>query len=86
MSEIFPQVVNYQMSIPSFGIWGYNLAANDPSSTLGDLPEGLRLVTPKVFAAAQVFSEDLRPKRELAVNSIFDPGIYHEYSRDVSGY
>ncbi|WP_170406294.1 polyamine aminopropyltransferase [Ruegeria arenilitoris] len=86
LSEIFPQVVNYQMSIPSFGIWGYNLAANDPASTLGDLPEGLRFVTPEVFAAAQVFSEDLRPKRELAVNSIFDPGIYHEYSRDVSGY
>ncbi len=86
LSEIFPQVVNYQMSIPSFGVWGYNLAANDPSSKLGELPESLRFLTPDVFEAAQVFSDDLLPKRELSINSIFDPGIYHEYSRDVSGY
>ncbi len=86
LSEIFPQVLNYQMSIPSFGVWEYNLATNDPTSTLGKLPDGLRFLTPEVFEAARVFSEDLLPKRELAINSIFGPGIYHEYSRDISGY
>ncbi len=86
LSEIFPQVVNYQMSIPSFGVWGYNLAANTQGSTLGRLPDDLRYLTPDVFAAARIFPEDLLPKRELAVNSIFDPNIYHQYSRDVSGY
>ncbi|WP_282119450.1 polyamine aminopropyltransferase [Ruegeria atlantica] len=86
LSEIFPQVVNYQVSIPSFGVWGYNLVANDPTATLGEVPESARFLTSGVFEAAQVFSEDLLPKRELAINSIFDPGIYHEYSRDVSGY
>ncbi|WP_171180583.1 polyamine aminopropyltransferase [Ruegeria sp. HKCCD8929] len=86
LAEIFPQVVNYQMPIPSFGVWGFNLASNRPGTDLGDLPEGLRFLTPQVFAAARVFPADLLPRRELAVNSIFNPGIYQEYARDVSGY
>ncbi|WP_377190896.1 polyamine aminopropyltransferase [Ruegeria meonggei] len=86
MSEIFPQVVNYQMSIPSFGVWGFNLASNQPDARLGDFPANLRFLTPDVFTAGRVFPADLLPSRELATNSIFDPNIYHQYSRDISGY
>ncbi|WP_058274626.1 hypothetical protein [Ruegeria atlantica] len=60
--------------------------ANDPTSTLDEHPEGLRFLTPGALEAAHVFSKDLLPKRELTINSIFDHGIHHEYSHDVSGY
>jgi len=86
LAQVFPQVVNYQMSVPSFGVWGFNLAGIQPDAVLGELPDDLKFLTPEVFAAAQVFSEDLLPSRELAVNSVFDPNIYHEYSRDLSGH
>lgn len=86
LAEAFPSVVNYQMTIPSFGVWGYTLAGNQPAATLGKLPDGLRFVTPEVFAAARVFPDDLLPKRKLAVNSIFNPSVYQEYAQDVSGY
>lgn len=84
MGQIFPHVENYQMTIPSFGVWGFNLASRMPNSHLGALPEGLRFVTPEVFAAAQVFSLDLLPSRELTVNSLFNPTIYEEYARDLN--
>ncbi|MEP5762548.1 MAG: polyamine aminopropyltransferase [Litoreibacter sp.] len=86
LNEIYPQVVNYNVSIPSFGLWGYTLASQKTSGGLGALPDDLRFLTPEVFAAAQVFSSDIKPKRALRVNSIFNPTIYHEYAQDLSGY
>lgn len=86
LDEVFPQVVNYQFSIPSFGVWGYNLASNRADTELGSLPQDLRFLTPQAFAAARIFPADLQPTRGLMVNSIFNPGIYHEYARDVSGF
>ncbi len=86
LEEVFPEVANYQIPIPSFGVWGFNMAMAQPGGTDGDLPDGLRFLTPEVLAAASVFPADLQPKRELVTNSIFNPTIYHEYMRDVSGY
>ncbi|MEP3345753.1 MAG: polyamine aminopropyltransferase [Litoreibacter sp.] len=86
LNEIFPQVVNYNVSIPSFGVWGYTLAGKKDSGELSTLPNDLRFLTPEVFAAARVFPSDLLPKRDLKVNSIFNPTIYHEYAQDLSGY
>ncbi len=86
LNEIFPSVINYQLTIPSFGVWGYNIASVQPTGHLGKLPRDLRFLTPDVFASAQVFSQDLLPKRDLEVNSIFNPSIYREYAQDVSGY
>jgi spermidine synthase len=86
LKEVFPEVANYQIPIPSFGVWGFNMAMAQPGGTDGDLPDGLRFLTPEVLAAASVFPADLQPKRELVTNSIFNPTIYHEYMRDVSGY
>ena len=60
--------------------------SNQPDAQLGELPDGLRFITRDVFSAALVFPVDLLPKRELAINSIFDPDIYHQYSRDISGF
>jgi spermidine synthase len=86
LEELFPQVVSYQTPIPSFGIWGFNLASKTQVSTLGAFPEGLRSLTAESFAAAQIFSRDLEPKKPIPVNSIFDPKIYHLYANDLGGF
>jgi spermidine synthase len=85
LEEIFPQVINYQTPIPSFGIWGFNMATKLPNSSLGPLPDGLRSITAESFAASQVFSTDLEPTKQIPVNSIFDPAIYHLYALDLRG-
>lgn len=86
LEEIFPDVISYQMSIPSFGIWGFHMASKQPSGRLGELPTDLRFLTKDSFAAAQVFSQDLRPRKTPEVNSIFNPVIYQLYAQDVSNF
>lgn len=86
LEEMFPQVVSYNVPIPSFGIWGFHIAAKDPDATMGPLPRDLRSLTEGSFTAAQVFSEDLLPTKDIPVNSIFDPLIYHLYTQDVKGF
>ncbi|MGH1459844.1 MAG: polyamine aminopropyltransferase [Paracoccaceae bacterium] len=85
LEEIFPQVVSYQTPIPSFGIWGFNMATNAPDAGLRPLPEGLRSLSAPSFDAARVFSKDLLPRKDIGVNSIFDPVIYQLYAQDLHG-
>ncbi|KIT15138.1 polyamine aminopropyltransferase [Jannaschia aquimarina] len=82
LEEIFPEIVSYQTSVPSFGIWGFHMASKVPGGQLGPLPNGLRALTPETFEASRTFSADLLPTKELEVNSIFNPTIYRRYSED----
>lgn len=84
LEELFPDVISYHTPIPSFGIWGFHMASKLRDGSLGPLPDGLRSLTRESFAAAQVFSNDLKPRRALEVNSIFNPTIYDEYNADLS--
>lgn len=57
----------YHVYVPSFGDWGFVLA--EPLARAKDAPSfppGLRFLTPDVWAAAQVFDNDITP---VAVNS-----------------
>ena len=83
LEELFPNVISYNTPIPSFGIWGFHMASKQPGGTLGTLPEGLRSLTSESFTAAQSFTTDLKPRRELEVNSIFNPTIYEQYNADL---
>lgn len=72
----------YHVYVPSFGDWGFVMAAalmpddaRDPS-----LPEGLRHMTPEVWRAAQAFGPDQGP-REVEVNSIQGHPLVAEYQR-----
>lgn len=84
LDEIFPNVVNYNVMIPSFGVWGFNIASLTSDKAPGTLPEGLRFMSEDAFDAALFFSPDLMPRHELAANSIFNPNIYREYASDVN--
>ncbi|WP_179381142.1 polyamine aminopropyltransferase [Jannaschia marina] len=82
LEEVFPEIVSYQTSVPSFGIWGFHMASKVPDGTLGALPDSLRALTPDAFEAARTFSSDLMPTKTLEVNSIFNPTIYRRYAED----
>ena len=82
LEEVFPEVLNYQITIPSFGVWGYNMAFAKPGGAHGEFPNGLTMISDKVFAAAKIFPCDISRMDGLTSNSIFDPSLYEEYIRD----
>ncbi|MCF6433818.1 MULTISPECIES: polyamine aminopropyltransferase [unclassified Leisingera] len=84
LKAVFPEVANYQIPIPSFGIWGFNLASRTENQPQIPFPEDLRSLKTKDFEAAKVFATDLLPQRPVQVNSIFSPVIYQEYALDLA--
>ena len=86
MEEAFPKVDSYTVAIPAFGVWGFHLARRSERTELrlADLPEGLHYLTEEVFQAARAFGRDAgRPETGLAVNSVFEPGLYQTYLQDL---
>lgn len=85
LQTIFPEVTSYNITIPAFGIWGFHMATKSRGGALGELPDGLALLSEDVFAAAQVFPCDIsRPDEFVSSNSIFDPSLYEAYTQDLA--
>ena len=72
----------YHVYVPSFGDWGFVLAAPLMPEDARDpvLPDGLRHLTVPVWRAAQAFGPDQGP-REVEVNSIQGHPLVAEYQR-----
>ncbi|WP_239025413.1 polyamine aminopropyltransferase [Roseicyclus persicicus] len=72
----------YHVYVPSFGDWGFVLAAPmlPAEGRVPALPEGLRHLTPEVWAASRAFGPDQGP-REVEVNSIQGHPLVAEYER-----
>lgn len=83
LESMFTDVVNYQVTIPSFGIWGFNLATREDDTSLGPMPSGLVAMSPAIFEAAKVFPCDISRPEGLEANSIFDPNLYEVYLADL---
>jgi len=91
LGSIFAQTDALQVTTPSFGVWGFQMA----SKRAGRLNDTLRLDgvktrywTPETMSAAKVFGKDIdMPKSDKSkpkVNSIFEPTIYPLYLKDVT--
>ncbi|MBL4786572.1 MAG: polyamine aminopropyltransferase [Cohaesibacteraceae bacterium] len=83
MRRIFPVITSYHTTIPAFGVWGFHLARKSPVGQLGQFPEGLAFMSKRVFDAAQVFASDISARENLKENSIFEPGLYATYLKDM---
>lgn len=82
------QTVPYHASVPSFGEWGFVLAAEGARPDLA-LPEGapdrLRFATDETLDAAATFPPD-RSRREVDVSTLLDPVILDYERRGWVGY
>lgn len=86
MDKVFGTTISYQLPIPAFGIWGFNMAKKTPDLTRGAITVPTRYLTDAVFEASKTFGRDIsRPEGKLPVNTIFDPVLYHLYLRDQRG-
>ena len=84
LDDNFGHTLSYHTSLPSFGIWGFNLARNGqplPERFAIDVPT--RSLTTEAMAAAKVFSKDMA-KIESPVNSIMVPKLYQLYVEDLA--
>jgi spermidine synthase len=74
----------YHAYVPSFGEWGFTLAAHRP---IGDatLPAGLRFLTPSIAQAAFDFPPDMA-RRPVEVNRLDNQILVREFAAEWSRY
>lgn len=83
LASVFKHTQSYQTSLPSFGIWGFNMAKND-----AEFPDSYELTVPtkalteKTMLASLIFSKDM-DKVPTPVNSIMEPKLYQLYIEDL---
>ncbi len=77
------ETFSYHVTVPSFSIWGFNLAAaNGPAPDRFEITAPTRFLTSAKMQAASIFEADAAPL-EVAVNSVFEPTLYQLYLKGV---
>lgn len=84
LEDVFETVESFHITVPSFGIWGFHLAAGEPEITPGPLPAATRFITDETFAAARVFAADIRRPGAMSVNTLVEPTLYRLYLDDMN--
>ena len=83
LAAVFPTTHSFQLTVPSFGVWGFNMARKG-----GEIPEqfqfdvATRYLDDEVMQAAGVFGRDVA-QLESPVNSIMEPKLYQLYLVDL---
>lgn len=83
LDHVFDNTLSYHTALPSFGIWGFNMARNNVAFP-ADIEFNIetRALTQAGMQAARNFDKDIA-KVETTVNSIMEPKLYHLYIEDL---
>ena len=83
LSSVFNHSLSFQTTLPSFGIWGFNMARNNEQfPRTFDITVPTRAITNETLVASLVFSKDMA-KVETPINSIMEPKLYQLYIDDL---
>lgn len=85
LAKVFAGTKSYQLSVPAFGIWGFNMAFKQEVSSIKEIKAPTRYLTKEIFQAALLFGKDISNPGGLPTNSIFEPILYHYYLQDLRG-
>ena len=83
LDAVFEDTLSYHVTIPSFGIWGFNMArmnAEIPTNFKFDVET--KFMNAPTMQAAMVFGKDTQ-KVEVPVNTIMEPKLYQLYLEDL---
>jgi spermidine synthase len=75
----------YHAYVPSFGEWGFTLAAHGPIGDAVNLPADLRFLTPSIAQAAFDFPPDMA-RRPVEVNRLDNQILVREFAAEWSRY
>jgi len=85
LREVFHNTHSFHVTIPAFGIWGFNIASkNRPVETAFEFTVPTRFLTEEVMASAAHFGKDTA-MIPSPVNTIMEPKLYHLYLEDLEG-
>lgn len=83
LSDVFKHTLSYHTSLPSFGIWGFNMARNNSAlPTKFSINVPTKAISTETMNASQVFAKDIA-KLATPVNSIMEPSLYQLYIDDL---
>jgi spermidine synthase len=83
LDSVFDNTLSYHTALPSFGIWGFNMAKSN-----GEFPEDIQFevetqaLTSGGMRAARIFDKDIA-KIDTLINSIMEPKLYQLYIDDL---
>ncbi len=83
LDAVYDDTLSYHVTIPSFGIWGFNIASvNQKIPTNFKINVDTKYISNEIMRAAMVFAKDTQ-KIEVPVNSILEPKLYQLYLEDL---
>ncbi|MCG8317336.1 MAG: polyamine aminopropyltransferase [Pseudomonadales bacterium] len=82
LDYVFGNTYSYHITIPAFGIWGFNLASNQPIAKDFRITAPTRYLTDEVMISASTFGKDIA-KINSPVNTIMEPRLYSLYLEDL---
>jgi spermidine synthase len=83
LNTIFDQTIAYNMALPSFGIWGFNMATHGTRfPDTWNFSVSTKAILAETFSKALIFDKDLGPV-DTQVNSLFMPKLYQYYAEDI---
>lgn len=76
----FARVAPYHVLVPSFGVWGFVYASQNPAPVIPRKPQvPTRFLTRSVIAEALTFENDLHSRQPIQVSSLDRPVVYRYY-------
>jgi len=83
LNSVFAHTQSYHTSLPSFGIWGFNMARNGQEfDSKFSFNVETRALTNDTMSASLIFAKDIA-KVDAPVNSIMEPKLYQLYLDDL---
>jgi spermidine synthase len=83
LDAVFEDTLSYHVTIPSFGIWGFNMARmNAEIPTNFKFGIETQFMNEPTMQAAMIFGKDTQ-KVEVPVNTIMEPKLYQLYLDDL---
>ncbi len=83
LNAVYEDTLSYHVTIPSFGIWGFNIArVNSTIPKTFHFDINTQYINENTMQAAMIFAKDIK-KIEVPVNTIMEPKLYQLYLEDL---
>lgn len=84
LGSVFTSTHSYHVTIPSFGIWGFNIATMlDQTPNKFDIRVKTKYLDNDIMKAAAIFGKDTS-KIDMPINTIHEPKLYIYYIQDLN--